>query len=189
MIILENNSRHNTYPLGLVNGAQGIVRRIWYRPSNNPREHLPAVVFVECKGYSGPHNEGWAGIDPTWIPIIPVTARWENRSGKSLSRTQLPLALAWAITIHKSQGVTLEEATVELGPKDFQAGLSFVAISRVKTLKGLAFCSSFPISRLLRKEETESMRMLNVDVLRRNNLGFQFDDYGMDLHEYVFRDL
>ena len=90
------------------------------------------MVFIECKGYSGPNNAGWEGIEPHWVPIVPVTARWEDRTGKALSRTQLPLALAcqWAITIHKSQGVTLDEATIELGPKDFQAGLSFVAISR-----------------------------------------------------------
>jgi hypothetical protein len=171
-----------------VNGAQGVVKRIWYSGRTNPQEHLPAVVFVECKGYSGPNNTGWNGIEPNWIPIVPVTARWEDRTGKALSRTQLPLALAWAITIHKSQGVTLEEATIELGPKDFQAGLSFVAISRVKTLSGLAFRSPFPISRLLQKDETASMQMLNIDIARRNTLGFTFNDYGVDLSEYVFND-
>jgi ATP-dependent exoDNAse (exonuclease V) alpha subunit len=46
--------------------------------------------------------------------------------------------MAWGITIHKSQGLTLEKVVVELGDKDFSVGLSFVAISQVKTLKGLA---------------------------------------------------
>ena len=49
--------------------------------------------------------------------------------------------MAWGITIHKSQGLTLEKVVVELGEKDFSARLSFVAISRVKTLQGLAFHS------------------------------------------------
>ena len=55
-----------------------------------------------------------------------------------MTHTQLPLMMAWGITIYKSQGLTLEKVVVELGDKDFSVGLSFVAISQVKTLKGLA---------------------------------------------------
>jgi hypothetical protein len=63
-----------------------------------------------------------------------------------------------------------------------------VAISRIKTLEGLVFRSAFPLSRLLRKDETASMQMLNLDIIRRNSLGFTFNDYGVDLSEYVFND-
>jgi ATP-dependent DNA helicase PIF1 len=73
-------------------------------------------------------------------------ARWENKSGTLLSRTQLPLTLAWGITIHKSQGLTLEKVVVEIGHADFSPGLSFVAISRVKSLAGLALRSRFDIT-------------------------------------------
>ena len=58
------------------------------------------------------------------------------------------MALAWAITIHKSQGLTLAEVVIELGLKEFSSGLSYVAISRVKSLKGLIFRDHFPITRL-----------------------------------------
>jgi ATP-dependent DNA helicase PIF1 len=80
----------------------------------------------------GPQTPGWDGIDPSWIPIVPVTARWETQTGKSLAHTQLPLTMAWGITIHKSQGLTLEKVVVDLGHADLTSGLSFVAISRVK---------------------------------------------------------
>jgi ATP-dependent exoDNAse (exonuclease V) alpha subunit len=96
--------------------------------------------------------------------------------------------LAWAITIHKSQGLTLAEVVIDLGPKDFSPGLSFVAISRVKTLKGLIFRTHFPWSRLQRGEETESMKMLKEDNIRRADLGFTSDTYGMTLTEFVFDD-
>ncbi|KAJ7933180.1 hypothetical protein B0H13DRAFT_1498629, partial [Mycena leptocephala] len=77
------------------------------------------------------------------------------------------LTHAWAITIHKSQGLTLKKAVIDLGDKDFSSGLSFVAISRVKTLDGIAFRTAFPWSRLQRPNVTESMRMLEQDDERR----------------------
>ena len=66
----------------------------------------------------------------------------------------------------------MDRATIDLGAKDFAAGLSFVAISRVKTLKGMAFCKHFPWSRILKDTQTDSMKMLTDDNQRRLNLGF-----------------
>ena len=92
---------------GLVNGAQGVVKKIWFDQGSNARSHLPAVVFVKFDGYSGPQTPAWEGIDPSWVPIVPAVARWETKAGQVLTRTQLPLMLAWGITIHKSQGLAL----------------------------------------------------------------------------------
>ncbi len=41
---------------GLVNGSQGIVKKIWYAPGADPKNDLPSVVFVECEGYKGETN-------------------------------------------------------------------------------------------------------------------------------------
>ncbi|KIJ35400.1 hypothetical protein M422DRAFT_262363 [Sphaerobolus stellatus SS14] len=172
---------------GLVNGARGIVKKIWYKPGADPKVNLPAVVFVQVDGYSesGIHTPGWPAVDPSWAPVVPVTARWESKTGKSLARSQLPLTLAWAITIHKSQGLTLERVVIELGLKEFSLGLSFVAMSRVKRLSGLAFKTAFAITRL-QKPSSQMQEAMQRDVQRRENLPFQFNDYGVNLDLYQF---
>ncbi len=63
---------------------------------------------------------------------------WELRDGdkKRASITQIPLRLAWAITVHKSQGMTLDAARIDLR-KAFVEGMGYVALSRVKNLSSL----------------------------------------------------
>ncbi|HEY0965413.1 MAG TPA: PIF1 family DEAD/DEAH box helicase [Candidatus Saccharimonadales bacterium] len=70
------------------------------------------------------------------VTVEPDT--WELRDGdkKRASITQIPLRLAWAITVHKSQGMTLDGAVVDLR-KAFVEGMGYVALSRVKNINSL----------------------------------------------------
>lgn len=86
-------------------------------------------------------------VDGEVVEVEPVT--WEkvkydyDPGSKEISSevvaefTQFPLRLAWAVTIHKAQGKTLDEAIIDLGPRAFAAGQTYVAFSRLRSLDGL----------------------------------------------------
>jgi hypothetical protein len=70
--------------------------------------------------------------------VIAKPDTWELRDGekKLASISQIPLRLAWAITVHKSQGMTLDTAHIDLSDA-FVPGMGYVALSRVRSLKAL----------------------------------------------------
>ena len=71
-------------------------------------------------------------------PTVIYPDEWELRSGDRITAaiTQIPLRLAYAITVHKSQGMTLDAAEIDLR-KAFVPGMGYVALSRVRSLDNL----------------------------------------------------
>lgn len=105
----------------LCNGAQGIVVDIL--------QGLPIVKYKN--GYQMTMNYHV----------------WESENIPGIGVSQLPLILAWALTIHKAQGSTLDIAEVDAGSNIFECGQTYVALSRVKSLEGL-YLSSFDVSKV-----------------------------------------
>ena len=127
--------------VGLVNGAMGTVVAICYDDAGESPPRLPVAVTVRFDSFSGPT------LSDGSVPITPLRRTWLS-TDKTCSRLQLPLKLAWAVTIHKCQGMTLNKAVIDLGKKEFSAGLTFVACSRVRQLKDLLFVTPFPFQRV-----------------------------------------
>ena len=115
--------------VGLCNGATGVVLDFIYADNQQPPD-LPIAVIVQFHDYTGPSV---SINNPGCVPICPIAITSNTLDGFH-ERQQLPLKLAWAITIHKSQGLTLSNAWIDIGKTEKTAGISYVAISRVRTL-------------------------------------------------------
>lgn len=118
---------------GLCNGSMGYVKDIIYQEGDSP-PNIPIAVVVQFDGfYEGPSI---CEDQPRCVPIIPLSNTL-NLHGSCHERQQLPLRLSWAITIHKSQGLTLDNAWIDLGNTEKFIGLAYVAVSRVRKLKDM----------------------------------------------------
>ena len=119
----------NNDPLGRwINGSIGRIADI------NEEEDQPDTIWVEL-----PDGEV---VDVAPFEWEMYEFSYDKESSSIISEsigsfTQYPLKLAWAVTIHKSQGMTFDRAFIDIGRGTFSHGQLYVALSRCTTLKGL----------------------------------------------------
>ena len=122
----------------ICNGSQGIIT-----------EFCTVTGFPKVK-----YNNG--------VEMIMTRHVWESDKIPGIGVSQVPLILSWALTIHKSQGATLDAAEIDVGSGIFECGQTYVALSRVKSLDGL-YLTSFDAKRIRInkkvKEYYESLRL------------------------------
>ena len=116
---------------GLCNGSQGIVLRF-------SEQGLPIVKFNNI---------------PVPLTISPYT--WVSETIPHIGVSQVPLMLSWALTIHKAQGATLDLAEIDVGNDVFEAGQTYVALSRVKSLEGL-YLKDFKFQKVITNKKVRS---------------------------------
>ena len=135
--------------LGLANGSTGLIRDIVYRTNELPPTNLPKFCWVEMADYAGPTFFPENESRKQWVPIYPITGEDYSVAGKSLSRTMLPLRLAWAWTIWKAQGQTIRgKVVIKLGKSEREHGLSYVAFSRATRLSNIGIIGGMDGPRL-----------------------------------------
>ena len=117
MFTVNKNERGQLEPV-FVNGQLGVVSRVEGRESS-------ASVAVKLR-------------DGREIDVEPFTWRYAQNDPESATFTQFPLRLAYAMTIHKSQGLTLDAAYLDIRAAR-EPGQAYVAVSRVRSLAGLHF--------------------------------------------------
>lgn len=132
------NIRSEAGDILICNGSQGIVKE-----------------FCEVTGCPKvKYNNG--------IEMVMCRHIWASDKIPGIGVSQIPLILSWALTIHKSQGATLDAAEIDVGSGIFECGQTYVALSRVKSLNGL-YLTSFDARRIRInkkvKEYYESLRL------------------------------
>ena len=159
--------------LGLNNGAVGTVRSILFNSEVSPNK-FPEVIFVDFPKYSGPafHPE-----HPKCVPIPPVGTRCDT---DCCTRKGFPLVAAYAITISKSQGMTIgpgQQCThavinlrKETGMEQTAPGLSYTAFSRVSEDTDWCLAEDIPNDRLLYINQHPQMKFRIKEEARLNTL-------------------
>jgi ATP-dependent exoDNAse (exonuclease V) alpha subunit len=116
----------SNFPKRWVNGTIGIVRELLPNSVKVLVQNGPYANTVEVKGYQWEsyrydHDMMSGRISPNIVGTF----------------VQIPLMLAWAVTIHKSQGKTLDKIKVDLSSGAFASGQVYVALSRCTTIEGI----------------------------------------------------
>jgi hypothetical protein len=135
VVLLKNKDAE----MGLVNGATGVVTafkplRAADRAPNTDlfkASRVPVVRFIRASRSSDADDDGFLEV-----PVGPEVQTVEQGGVQRAARVQLPLKLAWALSIHRSQGMTLPLVDVSLRGI-FEPGQAYVALSRATDLAGL----------------------------------------------------
>lgn len=111
------------------------------------------------------------------ITIVSIYAWSKDDKEAKMVRTQIPLVLAYSVTIHKAQGVTIDYAVCNLGPSIFCPGQAYVSLSRIRESKGLLLSDFYPDSITADKQA-----LTYVDNLERSAEGIP-ERFIMVFHE------
>jgi hypothetical protein len=160
---------------GLVNGTICIIDDIFYLPNEKPPS-LPSVVMlaIEKEDYYGPsfynddHPKSLANPTKAFVPVHTVTYNCDLRDKfKQFSREAHPFDLAYAITVHNSQGGTFPLVMIDLGKSEFSLGLTYTGCSRTSGFANMLF-SPMPDYRRFCKKLTEKAKANLQDRLNED---------------------
>jgi ATP-dependent DNA helicase PIF1 len=144
---------------GYANGSRGVVRAL--------NDKSVSVLF----------SNGLIEVEPwTWV--------YRDKDVARVEADILPLILAWSLTVHKTQGCSLDSATIDIGSTIFAPSQAYVALSRIRSFDGLHISSFIPASlrvnteALKFMEKVESVGVVEIDVEMNQCNACWFEELG-----------
>ena len=126
---------------GLTNGAMGTVTNVVIDERTGKMICILVAFDSKHVGQEAIHTSVYKSKNKNAVPIYKTQATFpiHKKTSYQATRSQFPLTLAWAVTIHKCQGLTLPEIVIDMTPAKgrFKPGEAYVAFSRVRTLEKL----------------------------------------------------
>lgn len=170
VLFIRNDKEHRW-----VNGTLGIV--IGYSDDNDNDNGPTIFVHTEDGEDVEVEREIWSNVKYTFNEVEKKIE--ENEIG---TYTQFPLRLAWAITVHKSQGLTFRQVKIDFTGGVFAGGQTYVALSRCTSLEGISLQEPIRRSDIFVRQEVQNFSRTYNDnnlintALKQSNADKQYHD-------------
>ena len=153
----------------LINGQTGSIRHIEFAEGT---VHKVYVKFSDEQVGLKAMRSSYVGRQNSWVPIEKCETEISVKKGSALptiKRTQFPLTLGWGSTVHKVQGLSLEQGVVDFDlhkQKSFGPGQIYAALSRVKSYGNLYCAREFKNSAIKINKDA----LIEYERLKQNDL-------------------
>ena len=155
---------------GLTNGAIGTVTNVVIDETTGKMSTIFIAFDSKHVGQEAMHTSVYNSRNQNAVPIHQTRATFPIQKKKTsfqVTRSQFPLTLAWAVTIHKCQGLTLPDIVINMMPAKgkLKPGEAYVAFSRVRTLGKLHIINYTPSQIHVSEHVEKEMKRLRKNIL------------------------
>ena len=171
---------------GLSNGARGEIVKVTYL---NGKVRFVLVAFENSSiGKNAKQRNPYMSDHPNAVPVYRQSVSFQLGKGLTVTRTQFPITLAWACTVHSVQGLTVDNIVVNMSDL-FDYAHAYVAFSRVKTIEGLQILNDYQAKKIKADPNVaqEMTRLRNHQLITKSPRIHKFNDTWITIGQHNVR--